>query len=35
MTQSGSPRPLQGDADGWAEVFRVPFEQEGASVSSL
>lgn len=26
---------LQGDADGWAEVFRVPFEQEGASVSSL
>jgi homoserine kinase len=26
---------LQGDAEGWAEVFRVPFEQEGASVSSL
>jgi homoserine kinase len=26
---------LKGDAEGWAEVFRVPFEQEGASVSSL
>jgi homoserine kinase len=26
---------LRGDAEGWAEVFRVPFEQEGASVSSL
>jgi homoserine kinase len=26
---------LRGDAEGWAEVLRVPFEQEGASVSSL
>jgi homoserine kinase len=26
---------LRGDAEGWAEVFRVPFEQEGASVSPL
>src|SRR3984885_10223719 len=26
---------LRGDAEGWAEVFRVPFDQEGASVSSL
>jgi homoserine kinase len=26
---------LRGDAEGWAEVFRVPFDQEGTSVSSL